>query len=306
MTCRPLRNVGASVRARLMQRSRETGDDFQLLLQRYGAERFLFRLGESPYRERFVLKGAMLLALWGEAAYRPTRDLDFTGYGSSRPDDVRSVICDICAISVADDGIEFHCEALTIDPIHGQDDYDGLRVRFGATLAKARVPMQIDIGFGDAIHPSPTDAHYPVLLGGSRPQIRVYPREAVVAEKLHAMVLHGERNSRYKDFYDFHVLSQPFAFDGECLVRAIRATFEQRGTSIAEVRPVALTPQFYADSGRAGQWRRYLERNYLPRAPSGFGIVGERILSFLVEPWDAITREPAFTGTWPEGGPWRH
>ena len=242
MTRGRLKNVGASVRARLTNLSRETGDDFQLLLQRYGAERFLFRLGESPYRERFVLKGAMLLAIWGEATYRPTRDLDFTGYGSALPDDIRPAIRDICSFPVTDDGIVFNGEALTIEPIRGHDEYDGLRARLDAKLHGARIPIQIDIGFGNAIQPPPIDAHYPVLLGGSRPQIRVYPREAVVAEKLHAMVMHGERNSRYKDFYDLHALAQHFAFEGKCLVRAISATFERRGTRISEVRPVALTP----------------------------------------------------------------
>ena len=305
MTRGPLRNVGASVRARLLERSRETGDDFQLLLQRYGAERFLHRLGESPYRERFVLKGAMLLALWGETIYRPTRDLDLAGYGSSLPEDIRAAIRDICAVPVADDGIIFSGEALTIEPIRGQDEYDALRIRFGATLDGARIPMQIDIGFGDAIHPPPMDAHYPVLLDGPRPQIRAYPREAVVAEKLHAMVAHGERNSRYKDFYDLHVLAQNFDFDGEHLVHAIGATFEQRRTPVSEVLPVALTPPFYVDAGHAERWARYRNRNDLRAAPPDFSNVGDRVRSFLVEPWEALARGAEFTGRWPAGGPWR-
>ena len=142
----------------------------------------------------------MLLALWGEAIYRPTRDLDFTGYGSSFPDDIRSAIRDICSVPVTDDGIVFNYEALTIGPIRGQDEYDGLRARFDATLDGARIRMRIDIGFGNAIQPPPIDARYPVLLDSPHPRIRVYPREAVVAEKLHAMVTHGELNSRYKDF----------------------------------------------------------------------------------------------------------
>ena len=305
MTRGPLRNVGASVRARLLERSRETGDDFQLLLQRYGAERFLHRLGESPYRERFVLKGAMLLPLWGDAIYRPTRDLDLAGYGSSSPDDIRSAFHDICAVPVADDGLVFDVEALRVEPIRGQDEYDALRIGFKAILDGARVPMQIDIGFGDAVQPPPIDAHYPVLLDAPRPRIRVYPREAVVAEKLHAMVAHGERNSRYKDFYDLHVLAQHFDFAGEHLVRAIGATFEQRRTPISKVLPVALTPPFYADAGHAERWVRYRSRNDLRAAPPDFGTVGDRVRSFLVEPWEALARGAEFTGTWPAGGPWR-
>ena len=305
MTRGPLRNVGASVRARLLERSWKTGDDFQLLLQRYGAERFLHRLGESPYRERFVLKGAMLLPLWGDAIYRPTRDLDLAGYGSSFPDDVRTAFRDICAVSVVDDGLVFDVEALSIEPIRGQDEYDALRIGFRATLDGARIPMQIDIGFGDAVHPPPIDAHYPVLLDAPHPRIRAYPREAVVAEKLHAMVAHGERNSRYKDFYDLHVLAQHFDFEGEHLVRAVGVTFEQRGTPVSEVLPVALTPSLYANVGHAERWVRYRIRNDLPAVPSDFGTVGDRVRSFLVEPWEALARGVEFTAKWPAGGPWQ-
>ena len=305
MTRGPLRNVGASVRARLLERSRDTGEGFQFLLQRYGAERFLHRLGESPYRERFVLKGAMLLALWSEAIYRPTRDLDLTGYGSALPDDIRSAIRDICAIPVADDGIVFNCEALTLESIRGQDEYDSIRTRFDAVLDGARIRMRIDIGFGNAIQPPPIDAHYPALLDVPRPRIRVYPREAVVAEKLHAMVVLDERNSRYKDFYDLHALVRHFAFEGERLVRAVSATFERRRTTISGNLPVALTPRFYADTGRMEQWRNYLNRNELPGTPSDFGVIGERLLSFFGEPWDAIARGSRFAGHWSAGGPWR-
>ena len=306
MTRGPLRNVAASVRARLLERSRETGERFQFLLQRYAAERFLHRLGESTYRERFVLKGAMLLALWGESIYRPTRDLDFTGYGSSLPDDIRSAISDVCLFPVADDGIVFNCEALKIEPIRGQDEYDGLRARFDATVDGARIRMRIDIGFGNAIQPPPTEAQYPVLLDLPRPRIRVYPREAVVAEKLHAMVTHGERNSRYKDFYDLHALARHFDFDGERLVRAVGATFERRGMTITRVSPIALTPRFYDDSARAEEWAGYLNRNNLPGASSDFGTVGDRLLAFFGEPWAVMALGATFTGTWPAGGPWRH
>ncbi len=306
MTRRERRNTGASVRARLLNRSRSTGEDFQFLLQRYAAERFLYRLGESQHRERYVLKGAMLLVLWGEAVYRPTRDLDLAGYGSSLTDDVHSALCDICEIEVADDGVVFESGDIEIRPIREHDEFDGLRAIFRATLAGARIRMQIDIGFGNAIQPPPINAHYPTLLDAFPPQIRVYSRIAVVAEKFHAMVENGERNSRYKDFYDLHALVRHFDFDGDSLVRAIGATFEKRRTAISRDLPVALTPRFYDDDDRAGQWRTYLERNKLPRAPSDFSIVGERILSFLREPWDAMARDSEFTGSWSEGGPWQH
>lgn len=306
MTHGKRRNVSASVRARLMNRSRETSEDFQFLLERSARERFLYRLGESQHRERYVLKGATLLVLWGEAVYRPTHDLDFASYGSPLADDVRSAIGDICETKVDDDGVLFDSGDIKVKPISAHEEDIGFRALFWAKISSARIRMQIDIGFGNAIQPAPTDAHYPTLLDASRPRIRVYPREAVVAEKLHAMVMHGERNSRYKDFYDLHVLAEHSSFKGEHLVHAVGATFEKRRTTISQTLPVALTPQFYDDASRAEQWRIYLERNKLSDTPSDFATVGDRLLSFLREPWDAMAHGSEFTGNWSAGGPWRH
>lgn len=306
MTREKPRNIGASVRARLLNRSRQTGEDFQFLLERYAAERFLYRLGESPHRNRYILKGAMLLVHWGEAVYRPTHDLDFTGYGSSLFNDVRSTIREICQTPVEDDGVAFDISNIEIETIRDQDMYDSLRVRFSATLENARIRMQIDIGFGNAVEPPPTDTLYRTLLDSPSPNIRAYPREAVVAEKLHAMVALGERNSRYKDFYDLYALVEHFPFGSDQLVRAMRATFDRRRTSFSQTLPVALTPRFFADSERAGQWRTYVERNALSGAPADFGILGDRLISFFREPWDALARGVGFTGSWAAGGPWRY
>ena len=300
------RNVGASIRARLLNRSRETGEDFQFLLERYAAERFLYRLGQSPYRDRYILKGAMLLVHWGEAVYRPTRDLDFTGYGSSSFGDVNSAIQEICQTPVDDDGVAFDTSNISTETIRDQDMYDSLRVRFNATLDNARIQMQIDIGFGNAVEPPPTDTLYKTLLDNPSPDIRVYPREAVIAEKLHAMVVLGERNSRNKDFYDLYTLVHHFPFEGDQLVRAMRATFDRRSTAFSEALPVALTARFYSNGERAGQWRTYVERNGLLGAPADFGSLGDRLISFLREPWDAVSRGGDFTGSWKAGGPWRH
>ena len=266
------------------------------MLERYAAERLLYRLGESEHRERYVLKGAMLLVHWVEAVYRPTRDLDFTGYGSSLANDVRSTVREICQTPVDDDGLVFDISNIAIETIRDQDMYDSLRVSFSATLDNARIRMQIDIGFGNAVEPPPTDTLYKTLLDNPSPDIRVYPREAVVAEKLHAMVVLGERNSRNKDFYDLYALIQHFAFEGNQLLRALRATFERRRTTFSQALPVALTARFYADGERAGQWRTYLERNALAGAPADFGSLGDRLISFFREPWDAVARGAGFTG----------
>jgi len=164
--------------------------------------------------------------------------------------------------------------------------------------------MQVDVGFGNAIEPAATESDYPTLLDSPVPKIRAYPHEAVVAEKLHAMVVLGERNSRYKDFYDLHALARQFPFDGATLSGSIAATFARRSTPIDTALPVALAPRFFADSARAGQWRAYLTRNALPGSPADFGAIGERIQSFLGPPWSALADRSAFTDAWPPAGPW--
>lgn len=215
----PPTNQAASVHARLKTLFRESGGTFDFLLRRYAGERFLYRLGESRYRDQFILKGAALLALWGGSLYRPTRDLDFTGYGPSETESVLARLREVCELPVQEDGLRFDAASLTAEPIRDDAEYDGLRIEFQAFLGEARIPMRLDVGFGDAIEPAAQDAQYPTLLEHSAPRIRVYPREAVVAEKLHAMVCHGERNTRYKDFYDVYLLARHFEFAGRTLSR---------------------------------------------------------------------------------------
>jgi predicted nucleotidyltransferase component of viral defense system len=254
------RNLAASIHRRLLDGTRVRGEDAQFILQRYAAERFLYRLGHSPHREQFVLKGAALFALWGGSVYRPTRDLDFTAYGSADTEAVLRRFREICTLDVGDDGMRFDAMTLAAKPIRDETEYGGLRVVFEARLGTAQVRMQVDVGFGNAIEPAATEADYPTLLDAPAPRIRAYPQEAVIAEKLHAAVVLGERNSRLKDFYDLYVLAQQFTFDGERLARAIAATFERRRTLIEAALPAALAPRFYADAARAEQWRAYMTR----------------------------------------------
>jgi Nucleotidyl transferase AbiEii toxin, Type IV TA system len=299
------RNLAASIHQRLLNGARARGEDPQFAVQRYAAERFLYRLGESPHREQFVLKGAMLFALWGGSVYRPTRDLDFTGYGSSEIDAVMDRLRDICSVAVPDDGMFFDGATVRAEPIREDVEYGGVRLVFEARLGSVRVRMQVDVGFGNAIEPRPTDADFPALLDAPAPRIRAYPQEAVVAEKLHAMVVLGERNSRYKDFYDLQVLAHQFPFDGMALSRSIAATFERRRTPIDTALPVALAPRFYADRRRAEQWRAYLTRNSLPGALADFDAVGEQLQAFLGPPWAALVAGTPFSGAWRPAGPWR-
>ena len=304
MSDRNVTNIAASVHARLMNRSRETGEDFQFLLQRYGAERLLYRLGRSPHRDRFVLKGAMLFALWGGSVYRATRDLDFTGYGDSSEEALRQCFLEICTLPVEDDGLEFDTSTIRVDPILDQAEYNGVRVRFEARLGSARIPMQVDVGFGNAIEPAPRDEDYPPLLDGPAPRIRAYPVEAVVAEKLHAVHRFGETNTRLKDFYDLYVLSEQFEFDAGRLGRAVAATFERRATRIDSTLPAGLHPRFFADDARVRQWRAYLSRNRLPGAPANFQVVGERLRAFLGPVWEGLATSLPANGTWLPGNGW--
>jgi type I restriction enzyme S subunit len=164
--------------------------------------------------------------------------------------------------------------------------------------------MQVDIGFGNAIEPPPTETDYPSLLDLPLPRIRAYPQEAVIAEKLHAMVVLGERNTRYKDFYDLYAFARQFSFDGERLTTAIATTFERRRTTVELALPAALAPRFYADGERAARWRTYLASRSLPGAPADWAAVGELLQAFLAEPWRAIADGREFSDRWSPGGPW--
>jgi type I restriction enzyme S subunit len=298
------RNRGESIRHRLRNVLRGRGEDAQFGLQRYSAERFLYRLGESPHRERFVLKGAALYALWGGALYRATRDLDFTGFGSPVVDDVLAAMAEVCTLPGADHGLTFDPQTLTAEPIRDDSEYAGLRVRLEARLGESRIPVQLDVGFGNAILPAPSLVSYPTLLDDPAPRILAYPLESVIAEKLHAMVLLGERNSRFKDFYDLYVIAGQFDFEGKTLARAVAATFERRRTAAGGALPAALTPGFFADEVRAAQWRAYLGRNQLPRAPADFAAAGEVVVAFLAPVWEALERPGSASPQWPRGGGW--
>lgn len=305
MKKKPVTNIAASVHARLLNATRQRAGDFNLTLQRYAAERFLYRLGASPLRERFVLKGAMLFVLWEGPLARSTRDLDFAGYWENDATSLATAFREICSVSSPLDGLEFRPASLQIEPIRDASEYHGFRVHLDIGLGPAVLRLQVDVGFGDVVVPPPMDVVYPVLLDGEAPRIRAYPREAVVAEKLHAMVFHGEANSRYKDFLDIHVLSQRYPFEGPTLTAAISATFDRRHSATFAPWPVAFSAAFYADSDRAEQWLRYVKRSKFAAAPAHFTEVGERIGAFLEPPVRAITNAEPFDATWSPAGPWQ-
>jgi hypothetical protein len=148
------RNVAASVRARLLELSRARSEAFDYILNRYATERLLLRLSCSAMREELVLKGATLLRVWSAGESRPTRDVDFLAFGSSSLEDVAKRIRELCEVAVPeDDGIVFAAHTVTTKQIKEDQEYEGVRVLLEAALDGAKIPIQIDIGFGDAVHP---------------------------------------------------------------------------------------------------------------------------------------------------------
>jgi len=253
---------------------------------------------------RCVLNGAILVALWGSAVYRPTRDLDFTGYGNSDTDDVIATFKEVCAAPVSDDGLVLALATVAAEPIRDEAGYDALRVRLRTLLGKARIEMQLDIGFSNAIEPGANDVQYPTLLDAPAPNIRAYPREAVVAEKGHTLVILGERTSRMKDLYDLYTLAAQFAFNRATLTRAITARFQRRKTTIDSALPAGLAPHFLGDDARVTRWRDYLDRHNLPGAPRDFTQTGERIQAFHGVVCSALLPGDKFASSWQSGGPW--
>lgn len=293
-----------SIRHRLRNVLRARGEDVSLGLQRYAAERFLYRLGRSVHRERFVLKGATLFAIWG-TTYRPTRDLDFTAYGDPNVDAVLGALREVCHTPDDVDALQFEDDTIRTEPIRDGSEYPGIRVHLIAMLGTSRIPIQLDLGFGNAIVPGPEEVEYRSLLGDPSPRIRAYPQESVVAEKLHAMVTLGEQNSRYKDFYDMHTMANAFRFERSTLVAAVRATFERRATLIWEETPVALRATFYADAARTAQWRAYVTRSGMTGMSQDFASIGEQIVGFLQPVWEDLNTGSARRSDWSPGEGWR-
>lgn len=262
-----VRNIGASIRERLLNRARAENLDYNLLLIRYALERMLYRLSISEQRDQFLLKGALLFDLWFDVPHRPTHDADFLGFGSAEIPHIVQVFQNICCIEV-EDGIVFRPDSVKAAEIRKEANYAGVRVTLLGMLDSARCPVQIDIGFGDAVVPGPDEVHYPVILSEMpEPQLRAYPGYTVVAEKLEALTSLGMLNSRMKDFFDLWVLARHSDFDGPIFSRAVAATFERRRTSIPHGAPIGLSDEFINDAQKNKQWQAFLRKNTLDPMP---------------------------------------
>lgn len=253
-----------SIRQRLLNLSRENGEAFDFVLARYGIERFLYRLGISGNADRFVLKGSMLFHVWNRKMHRPTRDLDLLGSGPPDLESVRQSILDVLRTEVPDDGLQFDSTTLVVEFIREDMAYGGVRAKFRATLGNVRIPVQVDVGFGDAVVPGPEIREFPSLLTGlPSSSLQVYPVCTVVAEKFEALVRLDAQNTRMKDFFDLDLLLKSDPPDVEILSNAIRATFQRRGSELPVDVPTGLTDEFARD--KQVMWNAFLRKNGLDR-----------------------------------------
>ena len=296
-------NLSASILARLLTLAKQRGDDYSLLLNRFAMERLLARVSTSPYAERFLLKGALLFALWYDAPHRPTRDADLLGFG---PDDEANLIAtfrDIAAMDLGD-GIVFDPESVQAQAIREDNTYGGTRITLVARIGSARCALQIDVGFGDAVTPGPQTVTYPTLLDDFQaPTLRVYPVYTVIAEKYQAMVMLGQANSRMKDFFDLTVIARRTELDGATLATAITATFARRQTALPTERPLALTQQFSEDAAKLRQWQAFLNKNRIEAASLGETVA--LLDDLLWPPTQVATASSQATATWrPEALRW--
>jgi hypothetical protein len=303
MKRRTISNVAASVHARLLNLARAEGRPFSELLQYYAMERFLYRLSCSAPGDRFVLKGALMLQIWGDLMNRSTRDIDLLGRVAPLADMIEMVRACV-AFECENDGLCFDIDSVSGTKIRLAADYDGVRVRCAAYLGNARVVLQIDIGFGDVITPRALHIEYPTLLGFTAARLLGYPPETCIAEKFQALVALDMANTRLKDFLDIWTLSQGLHFNGAVLAEAVTATFQRRRTPLPTAIPIALTAAFHSHPEKQAQWQAYLRKGRVRGQVPALHNVAYQMGTFLMPVVEAVNARAPFDQLWPPGGPW--
>jgi predicted nucleotidyltransferase component of viral defense system len=302
---RSVKNLSASVQQRLLNVAQKSDEDFQYVLMRYGLERIMYRLSRSAYAREFVVKGAMLLRIWTVEQYRPTKDLDLLGILERSSEELSEIFKDVCTVTVEEDGLVFLGETIRVCEIREANNNGGRRVTLEARLGKIKIPLQIDIGFGDAVTPEAQPEEFPTLLNFSPPILLTYARETSIAEKFEAIVSLGLTNSRMKDYYDIWLLSQQqFDFDGAILMRAIKATFSRRRTMLPKDIPIGLSKEIISDAGKQSQWQAFLRRSRLHSQELSLQTVVNVIAAFIMPPTAAAAEGKPFSLTWTKCGPW--
>jgi len=295
------KNLPASIRQRLLNRARNDRRPFSELLQYYAMERFLYRLSQSAYVERFILKGALMLRVWRSPEVRPTMDIDMLGRTSRVEADIALQIQDILTVDVETDGLAFDPASIQTERITEDADYEGIRIRFLGALGSARINMQVDIGFGDIVYPEPEKSDLPTMLDSPAPRLLCYSRESSIAEKFEAMVKLGMLNSRMKDFYDIWLLSRQFNFNGPRLTEAIRLTFERRGTELPTEIDAFTEPFIEAKQTQWAAFRKRLGQDHNPVSFREIAASVDNFLSPIVEVFSSGKQSPT---TWAAPGPW--
>jgi len=290
-------NASASVRQRLLNRSKADSRSFNELLQYYAMERFLYRLSLSDHAQHYILKGALMLRAWNSPEVRPTMDIDMLGKTGNEEENITAQIRDILAVEIEPDGLTFDSNSIQTERITEDADYEGVRVRFCGALGTARISIQIDIGFGDIVYPGPEKAELPCMLDSPAPSLLCYSRESAIAEKFEAMIKLGQLNSRMKDFYDIWLLSRQFEFVLSSLAEAVRLTFKQRGTELSE--PIdAFSDDFI--SSRQPMWAAFRKRLKQDHVPESFQEMATEIELFLAP----VIKGVSDNITWKPTGPW--
>lgn len=290
--------MAKSVHARLLNKARESGRPFMELLQYYGMEKFLLRMSQSDHAEEFILKGALLLRSTGISEIRPTRDIDLSRETAQSIEQLEQMAKDCCQVEVEEDGLLFEPDTVAGEEIREDQAYKGVRIKFLGKLGNARIPMQIDIGFGDVVSPSPLWVEYPVLLDGNSPKLLAYTLESAVAEKYQAMVYLDMANSRMKDFYDIWYLMHHQNFEGSALQKAIELTFKRRKTTLPEAPPTAFSDAFYSNEGKKTQWKAFIKKSDITDVPEDFETVVKDISGFIWPLNESLNKEEEFDSIW--------
>jgi hypothetical protein len=292
-----------SVTRRLLNLSAVRGETFNVLLMRYGVERLLYRMSRSPHADAFVLKGAMLFAIWADKPHRPTQDLDLLGFGSPSIERLVLVFRELCITEVEPDGLAFDPESVIARTIREDSVYDGIRLNIMAMLGKARIPLQVDVGFGDSITPEPRRMAFGPLLDLPAPIVRTYPPETVIAEKLEAMLVLGLPNSRMKDYFDIWTLCRTMDFDGTILASAVTETIKRRQTTLPDGTPTGISASFGADAMKQAQWAAFMRKMGMTDGPDLPTVVA-KLHEFLMPLVNAARTGKAAHDRWPADGPW--
>jgi hypothetical protein len=295
-----------SIQARLKNEARRMGRPYVELLELFAVERFLYRLARSRHRERFVLKGALLLRHWLGADSRPTRDIDLLGPLETNAEGLRAILRELLALEVEDDGIAYRQESVVVAPIRVESPVRGLRAHFDATLGPTRLRYQVDVGLGDAVYPPAEEVASGSLLGLPKASLRAYTPYTTVAEKLEAVVVLGDANSRIKDYYDLTLLPRTLAFEGPLLTEAIRRTFARRSTPIPDGAPEGLGDAFARAPVNTSRWKGFLEKTRLMESERpGLEQIVREIRTFVLPVLEAARHANTHDAHWPPGGPWR-